>query len=55
MNGEAYQAYWVSEIFDEQIRNKLAIFVHQFLHDEMIAKKKEYKKLPEPTGRYAFS
>ncbi|WP_078551585.1 hypothetical protein [Bacillus alkalicellulosilyticus] len=52
LDGELFKAYWMSDIYDEEIRSMLGKFVHQFLHDGIISQKKEYIKLPEAHGGY---
>lgn len=52
-DGKSYNAYWNDNIYDDEIRRRLGIFVNIFLQDGILSKKKEYKELPEANGRYA--
>lgn len=52
MNGEIHKVHWSDNIYDGEIKNKLAIFVNLFLHDGIIVEKSEYKRLPQISGSY---
>lgn len=51
MNGEIYQREWITSYCDNVPDNKLKNFM-EFVHQDIIMKKEEYKELPEPSGGY---